>query len=75
MQVVEEELVVPDQGIAVLEVRPAVAEGLHLRPHEGDPRLVGLIEEIIDPGPLVLTDGLFRCFFFCHVYYPVLPSS
>ena len=73
VEVVEEELVVLDQGVAVLEVGPAVPEGLHLGPHEGDPRLIGLVDEIVHPGPFVRGRSVFPLSSFFATFTPVLP--
>ena len=47
MQVIEIDLLILHQGIAVLEVSVTVPQGLHLRAHQDDPRLASVVNKVI----------------------------
>jgi hypothetical protein len=43
-------------GITVPEVDPSIPKGLDLRPHEGNPCLVGLFDGVVKKSLFILTD-------------------
>ena len=58
----KEDLAPLDIRVTIPEVDPSVPKGLDLRPQEGNPCLVGLLNGVVKKGLLVLTDQ-----FFAHV--------
>jgi hypothetical protein len=57
--VVQECLPLFDLNVTVLQVSLAQAEGLHLGSHQGNPRLAGLLDEIIVIGFFILAKEFF----------------
>ena len=47
-----------DGSIGVLEIAPALAQALHLRPGERDPGLEGFEDLVVEAGAAVLDDHL-----------------
>jgi len=74
VHLVEKDLALLDGGVAVLEVRPALTEGLDFRTDKDHPGLVGILYEKVAPGLLVLADDLLGgvlFYLFCHLVHLV----
>jgi hypothetical protein len=59
MGIHQEDLAPFNIGITVPEVDPSIPKGLDLRPQEGNPGLVGLLDGVVEKRLLVLTDQFF----------------
>jgi len=59
MQIVKINFFIFDQGIAILQIGTPLPQGLYLCAHKNDTCLQCVINEIIQPGGLVLTDYFF----------------
>ena len=60
MHVMEKDFSILDKGIAVFQIGLPVAQRLHLRTDQDNPRFIGIVDEIIQSRRFILADDFLR---------------
>src|SRR5215468_4078130 len=52
--------------VTIFEIRPTIAQGFHLTTSQHNPRLIRLLDMVIEPSSAVDSDSFFTCLLFGH---------